>query len=126
MIQRIQKKLFLTASLLVCTAAFSQLETFVKNYEYFITDIDGVKSEAAKTNVTAVFNEDNKNVVVVYINGNVHRYFQTSNVSEEKTVSGYKFQLIQTVRESDGGIVQIQLFDNNLRLLFGSDYIEFF
>ena len=120
------KKLFLTASLLACTAAFSQLETFVKNYTYFITDIDGVKSEAAKTNVTAVFNEDNKNVVVVYINGNVHRYFQTSNVSEEKTVSGYKFQLIQTVRESDGGVVQVQLFDNNLRLLFGSDYIEFF
>ena len=120
------KKLMTIGVLLLGMTSYGQLQTFVNHYSKFISDVNDVKSEVAATNVTAIFNEGGKNVVVVFINGNAHRYFQTSEVEKSKTVSGVEYQLIKTVRESDGGIVLVQLFDDTLRLLSGGDYIEFF
>lgn len=119
------KKIFLITALLVCSVMFSQSTTFVRKYDNFVTKIDGVESEVQPTSVTAVFNEGGKNTIVVYINGNVHRYFQVSEPKEDVTNNGSSYQIIEAVRESDGSEVSIQLFENNLRLIIGGSYIEF-
>ena len=121
----IMKKLLLIGALLLCTLTYSQVTTFVRKYTYFVSQINGVKSEVQSTSVTAVFNENNENTIVVYINGNTHRYFQISKPEEGVTTSGVSYQTIDAVREVDGTTITVQLFENNLRLIFGGDYIEF-
>ena len=120
------KTILTILTILISTVTFSQSTTFVKKYTTYITDVNDVKSAEDTADVTVVFNEDGKNIIVMYVNSVVTRYYQVSEVQKGNTTNGTEYQAFECVQESDGKKVMLQLFENNFRVHHGSNFIEFF
>jgi len=112
--------------LLISTITFSQSKTFVKKYLNYLTSIDDIKSAEMEADATVVFNEHGKNVIVLYVNASITKYYQLSQIENGKTTNGSEYQAFECIQESDGQKVMLQLFENNFRIHHGSNFIEFF
>jgi hypothetical protein len=112
--------------LLISTVTFSQSTTFVKKYSNYLTSVEDIKSAEMEADATVVFNEHGKNVIVLYVNGSITKYYQLSSIEKGKTPNGSEYQAFECIQESDGQKVMLQLFENNFRIHHGSNFIEFF
>jgi hypothetical protein len=121
------KKLFLIASLLINLMMYSQ-ERFVREYSYCISNTNGVNSEPQPFNTVAIFNDDEEFNHLIYLNGVKFKFMQISDTEKKTTTKGKEaYQGFEAIRESDGKLVYIQLFEEgNLRIIVNSkDFVEY-
>ena len=99
-------------------------DTFVKKYTSFVTKDDKGISEWKTISLTVVYNEKETDDVVLYYPNKTKRLYKIGNIEEGKTNNGEEYQIIKCIDE-EGVEINLQLFDDTLRLLFGEYYIEF-
>ena len=121
------KKIFFGVLFLLSVSMFSQ-ETFVKKYTSMISKMDGVFQPWEKINLTVVFNPKKETDIVLYYSSGKRTIFhQINSATEDKTVDGQGYQIINCI-DQDGASATLQLFDDGtcLRILIAKGYmIEF-
>jgi len=119
------KKLITIALVMLTTTIFSQVETHVRTYKGFFTEIADIKNGYEEIRTVVIFHPGGRSEIIVNVNDAVVRYFPISSAEKSTDDKGNSFQLVECIKENTGKIVQLHVYPEKLRIYIENDYIEF-
>ena len=119
------KKTLIILFLLFTMFTYAQ-DTFVNKYTSFVVFSNNKYEEEKTCSVTFVFNEqDTNNIVCYFSDGTKKTFIRIGGIEKGKTNNGTPYQSVTCVDDSNGKKVDIQVFDDNLRIHYSDGFIEF-
>lgn len=116
------RRLFIICLMFISGLVFSQKEQFKMQFNYVSVYRNGKWGETEQATNTFVFNVNNNSNILLYkASGKRETFTSVSNVIEEKTDKGYKYQAIGLLDE-EGNEVLLLLYEHGiLKLVYSED-----